>query len=170
MEFSAQECTKPYDNETCWGYVDLPVKYSMEYSSSSIQCCVEVTWKLSFPNTRLMTLLGDDYDLGLTDILGLLKWVAVLVMTWSIQESPFLLPSPASSDFMKTVWLDLLDSLVMFSRFFQSDLLLLPQYGVQANGHPSPEGDSDALRHWFGITWPPGLEKHPCVNMWSPKT
>ena len=98
---TVQACTKPYDPNDCFGYVFLP----NEDLTSQVKSCVKMTFRAELPAQTLFTLGMKEYSLGISDVENICKWVAILVMTWNFQETPFLAPSAASKEFMNRVWL-----------------------------------------------------------------
>ena len=94
-----EKCTKPYDPKTCSGYVF--VNGPTPYNSSSVKCCIEMEVQLVRPRSDdLWTSSIQAFSLSVEDVFEMSKWIAILVMTWSLQESPFLPPTPMSKEFM----------------------------------------------------------------------
>ena len=76
-----QACTKLYNPDECFGYVMLP---NVD-QTSQVKCCVKMTFKSKLPAEQLWETSVKAFNLGISDILSMSKWVAVLVMTWNLQ-------------------------------------------------------------------------------------
>lgn len=146
-----EKCTKPYDPKTCSGYVF--VNGPTPYNTSSVKCCIEMEVQLVRPQTDdLWTSSIQAFSLQIEDVFEMSKWIAILVMTWSLQESPFLPPTPMSKDFMNGVWLDILDCF-MFVANINDKQIQMPSFGLTVGGMPSPLGVRPQFERWIWYTW-----------------
>ena len=75
----------PYDPDKCFGYVFL----LGEDQKNLVKCCVKMTFKSKLPADHLWQTSVKAFNLGIDDVFAMSKWIAVLVMTWNLQESPF---------------------------------------------------------------------------------
>jgi len=105
---------------------------------------VSVKQKLSVPSLHL-DLLGNDWDID--TFFGLLKWLAVLALSWVLLDNPILLDQTAYHDFTSGVWLDILDA-VVFSTYILNDKVRNPAYGIAADGGPEAKDHFMMLLLW----------------------
>ena len=144
-------CEKAYDPEECVGWTLLPV----DYGGTPVKCCVESKTVLQrvTSDVFLSNLLGlEEMSLRISDVFDLSRWVAVIAMTWSFQNAPFLVSSRSSREFINNVWLDLLDCF-MFVAHVMEYQIEGPARGFRRDGRPAPEGPQAWRVHFIFITW-----------------
>ncbi|CAE7347244.1 unnamed protein product [Symbiodinium microadriaticum] len=132
----------------------VPASFCQLYHNTShVKCCVEMVFELKRATSdEVWQSKIKAFSMSIGDVLTTAKWLSILVMTWSLQESPFLPPSPASKDFMNGVWLDILDCFTFVS-YIDDPNIQMPSVGLTADGKPSPAGMQYYLERRIWYTW-----------------
>lgn len=144
-------CEKAYNQDECIGWTLLPV----DYGGTPVKCCVESKTVLERATSDVFfcNFLGlAELSLRISDVFDLSRWVAVIGMTWSFQNAPFLLSSRSSREFISNVWLDLLDCF-MFVAHVMEYQIEGPARGFRRDGNPAPEGPQAWRMHLIFVTW-----------------
>ncbi|CAK0883172.1 unnamed protein product [Prorocentrum cordatum] len=133
-------CKIEFDPDVCSGYT------WMGKGKRAMKCCVQDIYSLTRPNVPVPFAFGQDLD----TMFMLLKWLAVLSISWTLKDLPIVPSSAQSSGFLNGCWLDLMDA-VVFGAYLVNDRVLYPKYGIDSDGTAAEKDEKyiDLLR----LTW-----------------
>ncbi|CAK0897309.1 unnamed protein product [Prorocentrum cordatum] len=111
-----------------------------------MKCCVQDIYSLTRLKVPVPFAFGQDLD----TMFMLLKWLAVLSISWTLKDLPIVPSSAQSSGFLNGCWLDLMDA-VVFDAYLVNDRVLYPKYGIDSDG-TAAEKDEDYM-NLLRLTW-----------------
>lgn len=135
-------CREAFEKSVCSGWVWLGSR-----AQGEIKCCVRNRYSLAPPDPMVPMTPFD-----MQSFFPFLQWLAVLVMSWMIRDTPMLPASQEYSNFMNGCWLDILDA-VLFGDYILNKKVWYPAYGIRAEppadvGLAGPEDDEMQVKVW----------------------
>lgn len=134
-------CKVEFDPDVCSGYT------WMGRGEDRMKCCVKDIYSLTHPDVPV-PFLGISLDAAFM----LLKWLAVLSISWTLKDLPIVPKSAQSSGFLNGCWLDLMDS-VVFGAYLVNDKVMFPNYGIVYGSGTAAQSQDHSTIDRLRLTW-----------------